>query len=84
MRKNAMLSDKLAIVLSGLCVLHCFAVPIIVLFLPASLTAFVSDENFHIGMLMAVIPISFFAFISGYREHGKESFMILGGAGINF
>lgn len=84
MLKTSMLSDRLAMALSGLCVLHCFALPAIILLLPSSITAFVSDESFHIGMLMTVIPVSFFALISGYRQHRRESFIILGSIGIGF
>ena len=82
MLKTSMVSDKLAMALSGLCVLHCFALPAIILLLPSSIMAFVSDESFHLGMLMTVIPISFFALISGYKEHQQENFIILGSIGV--
>ena len=59
--------DKAAVILSGLCLVHCLALPVVVAFLP-----FVSEltgDHLHAELLLVVIPISVFAFFIGYRRH---------------
>ena len=61
------LLDMAAIGLSGLCLLHCLALPIIVAGLP--FLAGLGDEHFHAEMLWIVLPISTLALALGYRRH---------------
>lgn len=83
MNKFINASDKAAIVLSFLCVLHCIALPIILIILPSvsSLLAF-DNERFHLWLVFAVIPISVFAIISGYFHHRQTSVVLLGAIGL--
>jgi hypothetical protein len=61
------LLDIAAIGLSGLCLLHCLALPIIVAGLP--FLAGLGDEHFHAEMLWIVLPLSTLALALGYRRH---------------
>lgn len=83
MKKLIGASDKAAIVLSFMCVLHCLALPVILIILPSvsSLLAF-SDERFHLWLVFAVIPVSVFAIISGYLHHRHSNVVWLGAIGL--
>ena len=59
--------DKAAVILSGLCLVHCLALPVLVAVVP-----FVSElggDHLHAELLLVVIPISVFAFAIGFRRH---------------
>lgn len=62
--------DKFAVLLSGICVLHCLITPIAITVLPIiSLNAFVEDVLFHKLMLWLVLPTSCIALFIGCRKH---------------
>lgn len=61
------LLDRAAIALSGLCVLHCLAMPFVLLLLPF-LGQF-AEDHFHLQMLAVVTPASILALGLGYRRH---------------
>jgi hypothetical protein len=63
--------DRLAIMLSSLCLLHCVATVILLLTAPAlALSAFVG-EGFHKAVVIAALPLSILAMLSGYRVHAR-------------
>ena len=80
------ISDKAAIGLSALCVVHCVLLLLLpfllVLIPPASSLMALNDEVFHIWLLFAVIPISVFALIMGYYHHRNRRVFALGAAGL--
>lgn len=59
--------DRVAIGLSGLCVLHCLALPVILIAAPF-LGGF-ADDHLHAQMLVLVLPISVIALATGFRRH---------------
>jgi len=69
--------DQTAVALSGLCLLHCLALPFVVGLLPFA--GQFSDDHFHLQMLLVVVPVSVLAFGLGFRRHGRIS-LLLGGA----
>ncbi len=74
------LYDRAAIALSGLCLLHCLALPVALLLLPVFDQ--IVDEHFHLQMLVIVIPISSIALFFGFRRHRRTSILLAGAAGI--
>lgn len=71
--------DTAAVMLSGLCLLHCLALPFLLLVLPALAT--LSEGHLHAQMLVVAIPVSTAALGLGFRRHGSRyvlSFGILG------
>jgi len=69
--------DKLAVLLSGVCIFHCLLVPVIVTLVPIiSTTIFVNDFIFHEMLLWLIIPTSLIALFVGCRKH--RDFLILG------
>lgn len=61
--------DKWGIVLSTACIIHCFAVVILPLMLPA-IEIFVHSPWVHRIFAVLVITTTPLAFIPGYRSHG--------------
>tara|TARA_B000000609_G_scaffold6658_1_gene4200 strand:+ start:174 stop:464 length:291 start_codon:yes stop_codon:yes gene_type:complete len=60
-------TDKLAISLSAICVLHCLFMPSI-LILSSWLVAFsINNEFIHYAILIVAIPVSAFALVRGYK-----------------
>lgn len=64
------LLDKAAVTLSGLCLLHCLLVPVIVTALP--FFSQFSERHLHAEMLVIVLPISLIALTSGFRRHANK------------
>lgn len=62
--------DRAAVLLSGICVLHCLLAPIALTLLPiVSISAFWEDMLFHRLMLFVVLPTSSIALFIGCRKH---------------
>ena len=79
--------DRFAISLSGLCVIHCIAFPIIASIIPL-LTATVHHGNevhefwFHQFILLFILPISLIALFIGFRSHGKILPLVIASIGL--
>lgn len=78
--KTTSLLDNAAVALSGLCLLHCLALPMLIAVLPF-LGQF-GAGHFHIQMLIAVVPVSIIAFALGFRRHHSKSVVAWGGVGV--
>lgn len=72
--------DRAAIALSGLCILHCLAMPLVLLLLPF-LGQF-ADGHFHLQMLIVVVPVSTVALLLGFRHHRQTTILVGGLAGM--
>lgn len=74
MKKLLNASEKTAIASSFVCVLHCMALPLILIVLPSvsGLLVF-SDERFHLWLVIAVAPISIFAITTDYFHRRRTS-----------
>jgi hypothetical protein len=78
--KSPEILDKAAIALSGLCLLHCLALPFLIVLLP--FLNEVAIDRWHAPMLLVVIPVSVFAFTIGFRRHRNRGVIAVGAAGI--
>lgn len=72
--------DQVAVALSGLCLLHCLLLPIVIVALPF-LGQF-SDDHFHVQMLLVVVPVSLVALGTGFRRHRDARIILTGVAGL--
>ncbi len=70
--------DRVAVVLSGLCLVHCLALPVLLAALPF-LGGF-ADSHWHLPMLAIALPVSIVAIVIGYRRHGNRA--IVAGAAV--
>ena len=74
--------DKTAIVLSGMCALHCLALPMALIAFPALASTVVGDEHFHALLMWLIIPASLLALTLGCRIHKDLKVIVLGGVGL--
>tara|TARA_B100001063_G_scaffold218609_1_gene222107 strand:+ start:4704 stop:5102 length:399 start_codon:yes stop_codon:yes gene_type:complete len=74
--------DRLAIGLSVLCTVHCFATPILLSLLPSIGALKLNSEQFHFWILVAVIPTSLLALSLGCKKHRRLRYISFGVVGI--
>lgn len=74
--------DRIAIALSAICIVHCLAVPLVVVVLPIIAISIGGNGHFHELMLWLVVPTSVAGFVLGYRVHGDFRIPAFGTAGI--
>lgn len=72
--------DRVAVALSGLCLVHCLLLPFLIAAMP--FLAGFGSEHFHAPMLLIVVPVSVFALALGFRKHGDRSVIVLGMGGL--
>ena len=72
--------DKAAVVLSGLCLVHCLALPVMLVVLP--FLNELAQGHLHAQMLVVVVPVSVFAFARGFRVHGNRYVIAFGTLGL--
>ena len=68
--------DRFAIILSGICAIHCIALPVVAGMLPLLATTFHHGHQlhefwFHHFILYFIVPVSIIALVSGYKTHRK-------------
>ena len=79
--KRAML-DKVAVLLSAVCLLHCLALPVLLTAGTITGSMFMDEEVFHLAMLVGIVPISVIALTIGCRQHKDLITMTLGVVGL--
>ena len=77
-------TDRLAISLSALCVMHCLLTPLLIVFLPSILAVQLENEAFHRALLLMVIPTSVFSLLVGCKKHKHYRLLNIGLVGILF
>ena len=93
-KRNAMTStkqpsttglDRAAVLLSGLCLVHCLAVPFALMFGPLlGQWLLDSETEVHWILLALALPISAIALGRGYIRHHSWLTLVLGGVGLLF
>ena len=76
--------DQFAIAASTVCLIHCLALPILLILIP-SITALSTQyfgESFHILMVICVLPISLIALIKGCKQHRHYQVLYFGILGL--
>jgi len=74
--------DSLAIGLSALCIVHCLAVPILIVALPGVLTGSAHSDMTHFVIFAVAVPLSAVALSFGYRLHRRLRYIGLAALGI--
>ena len=74
--KTTEILDRTAIVLSALCVVHCLALPLLIIVAPFLGQFF--DGHFHAQLLVVVLPLSTGALALGYRRHRNPHILFAG------
>ena len=73
--------DGAAVVLSALCLVHCLALPLIIIGVP--FLAQFAEGHLHLQMLVVVLPLSTLALGIGYRRHRNSRILIGGVVGMS-
>ncbi|KTE16972.1 MerC domain-containing protein [Sphingopyxis sp. H115] len=76
------LVEGAAVSASLLCLVHCLALPLLLLALPMIAGAFFESEMFHIVAAALVVPAAGLAFVLGYRRHRALFPALLGSTGV--
>lgn len=74
--------DQAAICLSGACLLHCLALPVLMVLAPWISFGIFGAKWFHLALVAFVVPISLVAFRTGLRQHGNRRILLPGLAGL--
>ena len=75
--------DALGLTLSGLCLIHCVAIPVAALSAPTLLGLLAGEDTLtHIALLALALPIGGFAFFSSWRRHRSSDTLIIGIVGL--
>lgn len=75
--------DRIGILASILCAIHCALTPVLLIMLPTFGKAWAHPST-HWGMALVVIPIAIFMMRKGYKKHGRKWVVAAGIAGITF
>jgi len=68
--------DNISIYISGFCLIHCLAFPILSVSIP--LYGFFTENHFHEILLFLIIPISSFALYRGFKNHKNRRIISVG------
>lgn len=74
--------DSLAVGMSMMCAIHCLVTPALIIFLPLLATTFWVHQDFHLWMMLLVLPTTGFAMFLGCRKHKDKWVLALGVAGL--
>ena len=84
MKSSQSVMDRMAIGLSLMCTVHCFATPVILGLLPSFAVLQIDSEQFHLWILAAVLPTSLLALSLGCKKHKRLRYMACGVIGLAF
>lgn len=79
-----MTRDKIGIILSIGCLIHCILFPLIFPMIPLLGFTLEHQAMWHIGLLIPIVIIAIVAFIPGYRKHKLPEILVIAFIGICF
>lgn len=82
MKTVQVMTDKLAVGFSLACVIHCLALPALLVLLPSITALQLDNEAFHFWLVLAVIPTSLYAITLGCKQHRRYRLFVLCGTGL--
>lgn len=82
MKSMQIITDKLSIGLSMLCLVHCLLLPFVLVLIPSSIAVHLGNEAFHAWMVVAVLPTSIYALTLGCKKHKNYRLITLGISGL--
>ena len=80
--KTQILSDKFAMTLSMVCLVHCLFAPSLIILTYSFMAMSVESELVHKLILLITVPVSLFALSLGYKNHSTMNFIALGIIGL--
>ena len=80
--KRPAIWDRIGLTLSGLCVVHCLAVPVFLSVLPLWPLAEAMHVWVHPVFALLLLPTTAFAMVRGFQRHGRATIPLLLSAGL--
>ena len=80
--KTQILSDKFAMTLSMVCLVHCLFAPSLIILTYSFMAMSIDSELVHKLILLITVPVSLFALSLGYKNHSTMNFIVLGIIGL--
>lgn len=74
--------DRLGVALSGLCLVHCLALPVLISLMPALSFWLPTTSWMHPVLIAVALPVTGTALWAGYRRHGQPAPPLLGAMGL--
>lgn len=74
--------DRLAIWLSGLCLVHCLLFPVFIAVMPALAAVLPQQWWVHPAILAVALPLAATALVGGWRRYHRARPLILGAVGL--
>lgn len=74
--------DRMAIAVSGVCVVHCLIAPFLLVMAPALAWVNDTEGTFHHVLLFLILPTSVVALSLGCRRHRDRLTLLLGASGL--
>ena len=65
------ITDKFSICISMCCIMHCLALPVLIVLLPSISSLWINDEIVHVYLVLLAIPISLFAMVKSLKVHNN-------------
>jgi hypothetical protein len=75
-------ADLFAVSSSGLCMIHCLAMPVLLIFLPVLSASVLSGDTFHAAILWFILPTSLVALTLGCWRHKDRYVAVLCAIGL--
>ena len=75
-------ADKASITLSMACMIHCLLMPSFLVLTSGFFALSIDNELIHKAFLIIVLPVSLYAWITGYRNHKVLSYFYIGTSGL--
>jgi K+ transporter len=76
------MADLFAVSSSGLCMIHCLATPVLLIFLPVLSASVLSGDAFHAAILWIILPTSLVALTLGCWRHKDRYVAVLCAIGL--
>jgi hypothetical protein len=74
--------DRLGVGMALICAVHCLLTPLLIVLLPIIASTFWVNSEFHLWMLIAVVPLTTFSFFMGCKKHHDITLVVLAVLGI--
>ena len=75
--------DRIGVSLSGLCLIHCLALPVLFAAMPW-VSQRLDDERIHLLFAAAAVPVAVISFVPAFLKHRKRHVLALGLSGALF
>jgi hypothetical protein len=75
--------DKIGMISSATCAIHCILLPFLITILPLYGLSFIVDESFEIVMLIVSVILAILSLCLGYRTHKNKKMFFLFSVGIS-